>query len=84
MNISMYTSEYCPYCRNAEQLLKNKGFDISKKYFVDQDPDLLKKMMELTGKRTVPQIFINETYVGGFDELRKADLSGELDNLLNL
>jgi glutaredoxin 3 len=51
---------------------------------VDQDPDLLKKMMELTGKRTVPQIFINETYVGGFDELRKADLSGELDNLLNL
>ena len=84
MNISMYTSEYCPYCRNAEQLLKNKGFDISYKYFVDQDPDLLKKMMELTGKRTVPQIFINETYVGGFDELRKADLSGELDNLLNL
>ena len=84
MNISMYTSEYCPYCRNAEQLLKNKGFDISEKYFVDQDPDLLKKMMELTGKRTVPQIFINETYVGGFEELRKADLSGELDNLLNL
>jgi len=84
MNISMYTSEFCPFCRNAEQLLQNKGFKISEKFFIDQDPELLKQMVKITGKRTVPQIFINENYVGGFDELRKADISGELDNLLNL
>lgn len=84
MIISMYTSKYCPFCKNAEQLLKNKGFDITEKLYVDQDPDLLHKMIELTGKKTVPQIFINKKYVGGFQELREADLSGELDTLLNL
>ena len=68
---------------NAERLLKNKGFDIHEKVFVDQDPMILKKMIELTGKRTVPQIFIEDHYIGGFDDLRKADTSGELDKILS-
>ena len=78
----MYTSSYCPFCNNAEQLLINKGFDIDEKIYVDQDPEVLSSMMKITGKRTVPQIFIGENYIGGFDELRKIDLSGELDRIL--
>ena len=80
--IIMYTSSYCPFCNNAEQLLINKGFDIDEKIYVDQDPEILSSMMKITGKRTVPQIFIGEDYIGGFDELRKIDLSGELDKIL--
>ena len=80
--IIMYTSSYCPFCNNAEQLLINKGFDIDEKIYVDQDPEILSSMMKITGKRTVPQIFIGEDYIGGFDELRKIDLSGELDRIL--
>ena len=83
MKIKMYTSNYCPYCMNAERLLKNKGFDIHEKVFVDQDPMILKNMIELTGKRTVPQIFIEDHYIGGFDDLREADTSGELDKILS-
>ena len=83
MKIKMYTSNYCPYCMNAERLLKNKGYDIHEKVFVDRDPMILEKMIELTGKRTVPQIFIEGHYIGGFDDLRKADASGELDKILS-
>ena len=79
----MYTSNYCPYCMNAEHLLKNKGYDIHEKIFVDRDPIILEKMIELTGKRTVPQIFIEDHYIGGFDDLRDADTSGELDKILS-
>ena len=82
--ITMYTSSYCPFCNNAEQLLINKGFDIDEKIYVDQDPEILSSMMKITGKRTVPQIFIGEDYIGGFDELRKIDLSGELDKILGI
>ena len=78
----MYTSNHCPYCSHAEQLLKNKGFDIDQKLYIDQDADLLSEMMEKTGKRTVPQIFIGSIYVGGFDDLRRMDLSGELETIL--
>ena len=81
-NIIMYSSSYCPFCTNAERLLEEKGFDITQKILIDEDPNELKKMMKLTGKRTVPQIFIDNTYIGGFDELRASDLSGELDKLL--
>ena len=82
--IIMYTSSYCPFCNNAEQLLSNKGFVIDEKIYVDQDPEVLSSMMKITGKRTVPQIFIGENYIGGFDELRKIDLSGELDRMLGV
>ena len=78
----MYSSSYCPYCTNAEKLLLEKGFDITDKVFVDENPDELEKMMKITGKRTVPQIFIDEIYIGGFEELRASDLSGELDKIL--
>lgn len=81
-NILMYSSSYCPYCTNAEKLLLEKGFDITDKILVDKNPDELEKMMKITGKRTVPQIFIDKIYIGGFEELRAADLSGELDKIL--
>ena len=82
-NILMYSSSYCPYCTNAEKLLFEKGFDITEKILVDKNPEELKKMMKITGKRTVPQIFIDKIYIGGFEELRAADLSGELDKILS-
>ena len=78
----MYSSSYCPYCTNAEKLLLEKGFDITDKVLVDENPDELEKMMKITGKRTVPQIFIDGIYIGGFEELRASDLSGELDKIL--
>ena len=81
-NILMYSSSYCPYCKNAEKLLFEKGFDVTEKILVDENPEELEKMMKITGKRTVPQIFIDKIYIGGFEELRAADLSGELDKIL--
>jgi|TARA_B110000240_G_C13318365_1_gene375957 glutaredoxin 3 len=82
-NILMYSSSYCPYCTNAEKLLFEKGFDVTEKILVDKNPEELKKMMKITGKRTVPQIFIDKIYIGGFEELRASDLSGELDKILS-
>ena len=79
----MYSSSYCPYCTNAEKLLFEKGFDVTEKILVDKNPEELKKMMKITGKRTVPQIFIDKIYIGGFEELRASDLSGELDKILS-
>jgi glutaredoxin 3 len=81
-NILMYSSSYCPYCTNAEKLLFEKGFDVTEKILVDENPEELQKMMKITGKRTVPQIFIDNIYIGGFEELRTSDLSGELDKIL--
>jgi glutaredoxin 3 len=81
-NILMYSSSYCPYCTNAEKLLFEKGFDVTEKILVDESPEELQKMMKITGKRTVPQIFIDNIYIGGFEELRASDLSGELDKIL--
>ena len=78
----MYSSSYCPYCTNAEKLLFEKGFDVTEKILVDENPEELETMMKITGKRTVPQIFIDKIYIGGFEELRAADLSGELDKIL--
>tara|TARA_B100001173_G_scaffold292467_1_gene284697 strand:- start:50 stop:304 length:255 start_codon:yes stop_codon:yes gene_type:complete len=80
--ILMYTSSYCPYCLNAERLLSEKGINSIEKIHVDQDLKELEKMIKKTGKRTVPQIFIGELHIGGFDELRASDLSGELDKIL--
>ena len=78
----MYSSSYCPYCTNAEKLLFEQGFDVTEKILVDENPEELETMMKITGKRTVPQIFIDKIYIGGFEELRAADLSGELDKIL--
>jgi glutaredoxin 3 len=80
--IMMYTSAICPYCINAERLLRSKGVQEIEKIRIDLQPELRQAMMEKTGRRTVPQIYIDERHVGGFDDLRALDLAGELDPLL--
>ncbi len=83
-NILMYTTAICPYCMNAERLLQSKGVTNIEKIRVDMQPELRLEMMEKTGRRTVPQIYIGDYHVGGFDDLRALDLAGELDDLLKL
>lgn len=80
--VLMYTSAICPYCINAERLLRNKGVNEIEKIRVDLQPELRQQMMEKTGRRTVPQIYIDERHIGGFDDLRALDLAGGLDPLL--
>jgi len=80
--ITMYTTATCPYCINAERLLRNKGVENIEKVRVDLDPQRRLEMMEKTGRRTVPQIWIGERHVGGFDDLRALDMAGALDPLL--
>lgn len=80
--IIMYTSASCPFCMNAEKLLNNKGVTEIQKIRIDLDPSQRDIMMEKTGRRTVPQIFINAHHVGGFDDLRALDIAGKLDALL--
>ncbi len=81
-NIVMYTTAVCPYCINAERLLLAKGVKEINKIRVDLQPEQRVVMMEKTGRRTVPQIYIDEQHVGGFDELRALDRAGGLDPLL--
>lgn len=78
----MYTTEVCPYCIRAEQLLNRKGVTEIEKIRVDLLPQMRVKMVEITGRRTVPQIFIDEHHVGGFDDLAALDQAGELNALL--
>lgn len=80
--IVMYTTAYCPYCLNAERLLLSRGVKEIDKIRVDLQPELRIEMMEKTGRRTVPQIYIDERHVGGFEDLRALDLAGELEPLL--
>ncbi len=80
--ILMYSSTVCPYCINAERLLKSKGVTVIEKINVDAQPELRQQMMEKTGRRTVPQIYIDDRHIGGFDDLRALDLAGGLDPLL--
>jgi glutaredoxin 3 len=78
----MYSTAYCPFCVRAERLLNTKGVTEIDKIRVDLDPSLRAEMMQMTGRRTVPQIFIGETYVGGCDELYALERAGRLDPLL--
>ncbi|MEO8418390.1 MAG: glutaredoxin 3 [Methylophilaceae bacterium] len=80
--ILMYTTATCPYCLNAERLLLSKGVKQIDKVRVDLEPELRVEMMEKTGRRTVPQIYIDERHIGGFEELRALDLAGKLEPLL--
>ncbi len=80
--VLMYTSAYCPYCAQAEQLLARKGITDIEKVFVDQEPQRRAEMAQKTGRSSVPQIFIGETHVGGCDDLYDLDRQGELDSLL--
>jgi len=79
----MYSTAVCPYCVMAERLLKAKGVEQIEKIRVDLDPAVREAMMTKTGRRTVPQIYIGETHVGGFDDLSALDRAGKLDALLN-
>ena len=79
----MYSSAVCPYCIRAEQLLRRKGVTEIDKVRVDLEPARRQEMMDKTGQRTVPQIYIGDTYVGGCDELYALDQAGKLDPLLS-
>ena len=78
----MYTSAVCPYCANAERLLTSKGVQQIDKIRIDLRPELRAEMMHKTGRRTVPQIYIDNLHIGGFDDLRALDLAGGLEPLL--
>jgi glutaredoxin 3 len=80
--VKMYVTGYCPYCTMAERLLRSKGVQEIEKIRVDLEPHLRTEMMERTQRRTVPQIYIGDTHVGGFDDLSALDRAGGLDPLL--
>jgi len=79
----MYTTAVCPYCVRAKQILKSKGVQHIEEIRIDTDPQQRETMMAITGRRTVPQIFIGQTHVGGCDDLVALDGKGELMPLLN-
>lgn len=81
--VTMYCTAVCPYCVRAEMLLKQRGVADIQKIRIDQDPGQRAIMMERTGRRTVPQIYIGQTHVGGYDELAALDRSDGLMPLLN-
>ncbi|HUW35692.1 MAG TPA: glutaredoxin 3 [Rhodocyclaceae bacterium] len=80
--VLMYTTAVCPYCMRAEQLLHRKGVADIEKIRVDLEPARREEMMARTGRRSVPQIYIGDTHVGGFDDLAALDHAGGLDPLL--
>jgi glutaredoxin 3 len=80
--VKMYTTAVCPYCIRAKQVLKARGVETIEEIRIDTDPDERMKMVALTGRRTVPQIFIGATHVGGCDDLIALDGRGELAPLL--
>ena len=80
--VVMYSTAVCPFCIQAERLLKAKGVAEIDKIRVDLQPEQRAEMMAKTGRRTVPQIYIGNTHVGGFDDLAALDHSGGLDSLL--
>lgn len=81
--VKMYTTLVCPYCQRAKQLLKQRGVEHIEEVRIDQDPSQRETMMRITGRRTVPQIFIGDTHVGGCDDLIALDQRGGLMPLLN-
>jgi glutaredoxin 3 len=80
--VKMYTTAVCPYCIQAKSILKNKGVTAIEEIRIDQDPAAMKHMMDITGRRTVPQIFIGNTHVGGCDDLMALDSAGGLVPML--
>jgi glutaredoxin 3 len=81
--VKMYTTAVCPYCIRAKQILKARGVAVIDEVRVDMQPQERMRMMEMTGRRTVPQIFIGDTHVGGCDDLIALDGQGGLMPLLN-
>ncbi|WP_116367951.1 glutaredoxin 3 [Parahaliea mediterranea] len=81
--VTIYTTPYCPYCIRAKQLLEGKQVSYTE-IGVDRDPQLRQQMMQRSGRRTVPQIWIGERHVGGFDDLAALERQGDLNGLLGL
>jgi glutaredoxin 3 len=81
MSIVMYATQWCPFCNRAKQLLRGKGQDWEE-VDLDAEPERRGEMIERSGRRTVPQIWIGDRHVGGFDELAALEAAGELDGLL--
>lgn len=80
--VMMYSTGVCPYCTMAEKLLRSKGVAEIEKVRVDLDPARREEMMQKTGRRTVPQIYIGETHIGGFEDLSALEKAGGLDAML--
>ncbi len=80
--VKMYTTQVCPYCQRAKALLRQRGVTQIEEIRVDLDPAERETMMRITGRRTVPQIFIGDVHVGGCDDLQSLDRRGELMPLL--
>jgi glutaredoxin 3 len=80
--VIMYSTGVCPFCLMAERLLKSKGVTDIEKIRVDLEPQRRQEMMTRTGRRTVPQIYVGERHVGGYDDLSALDRAGGLDPLL--
>lgn len=81
--VKMYTTATCPYCIRAKQILKDHGVENIEEIRIDANPGQRQKMMDISGRRTVPQIFIGQTHVGGCDDLEDLDGQGRLMSLLN-
>ena len=81
--VKMYSTGMCPFCLMAERLLVAKGVHDIDKIRVDLEPAKRAEMMQRTGRRTVPQIYIGDKHVGGYDELAALDRAGKLETLLN-
>jgi glutaredoxin 3 len=80
--VMMYSTRVCPYCQRAERLLRSRGVEQIEKILIDELPDKRDEMMARTGYRTVPQIFIGDVSIGGYDQLAALDRAGELLPLL--
>lgn len=81
--VTMYSTAVCPFCTRAEMLLKQRGVTEINKIFIDQDPAQRDHMMAITQRRTVPQIFIDDKHIGGYDDLAALDQAGGLVPLLD-
>lgn len=81
--VKLYTTRFCPYCIRAKQLLEHKGVGYEE-IAVDTQPQLRQEMMQLSGRRTVPQIWIDSHHVGGYDDLAMLERQGQLDSMLKL
>ncbi len=81
--VKVYTGGFCPYCVAAKRMLKQKGVEF-KELQVDRDPELRQRMEALSGRQSVPQIFIGDLHVGGYDDMAALNRKGELDRLLGL
>ena len=81
VGVTMYSTRFCPYCIRARNLLDDKGIDYTD-ISVDSKPQLRREMMERSGRHTVPQIWIDEQHVGGFEDLARLERQGSLDKLL--